>query len=518
MPAILIVDDETPIREWLSSVIRQNRPHIAVDTAVNGADALKKLQEKRFDLVISDIRMPQKTGLELFESMQTLCPDTGIIVLSSYDDFSYVRSAFKLAALDYLLKAEIDEARLLFSVDNYFAGKAGSGSRGLQKLLGEYLAGGAPSFALEKELSTQSVQLPSAPYFIFLLERGAATPRSIFLPTSGCVRILFFTPLNDALSIGCAECPGCAGRLEQLQTLTSFCSELNTYNSPRLCVCSEMQSAADGFGRALRHTYACRTLGFYGASSYLLKPQAGIPGGEWYARALQAAKLRDAAAIRACADGMFQAWREALYPDLGRIQGMSLKVLESAYLSFHGDSADAFVSFLEGAQTKITEIATHAGLLAYVQESLEDICTRRFPAPPVSGRIKGALDYIGQNYMHPITLDTVARVIHVNPEYLSRSFKKEAGINFNSYLNDVRLKKALDLIRDTDLRICEISLETGYQNFSYFSKCFKKKYGVSPQELRANRTLPLRVAQPPPFRTVNGFAATSSSSETTCKG
>lgn len=119
MRRILVVDDEFPIREWLTHVIRNNRPQYEVCSAQNGLDALEQMQMQLFDLIISDIRMPQLDGIGLFEQVNRLHPGTGIIVLSSYDDYLYVRSAFKHAAVDYLLKAEISESGFLATLDNF---------------------------------------------------------------------------------------------------------------------------------------------------------------------------------------------------------------------------------------------------------------------------------------------------------------------------------------------------------------------------------------------------------------
>ena len=129
MRRILVVDDEFPIREWLTHVIRNNRPQYEVCSAQNGLDALEQMQMQLFDLIISDIRMPQLDGIGLFEQVNRLHPGTGIIVLSSYDDYLYVRSAFKHAAVDYLLKAEISESGFLATLDNFFDKRHGDDVR-----------------------------------------------------------------------------------------------------------------------------------------------------------------------------------------------------------------------------------------------------------------------------------------------------------------------------------------------------------------------------------------------------
>ena len=84
--------------------------------------------------------------------------------------------------------------------------------------------------------------------------------------------------------------------------------------------------------------------------------------------------------------------------------------------------------------------------------------------------------------MDEISLSGVAQMLYISPEYLSRSFKKEVGSNFNAYLNNVRLEHALELLKDPSSRISEVAEKTGFQTPAYFSKCFKTAFGISPQE------------------------------------
>lgn len=95
-----------------------------------------------------------------------------------------------------------------------------------------------------------------------------------------------------------------------------------------------------------------------------------------------------------------------------------------------------------------------------------------------------ALKYIDDNYGNFISLEKVAEVIGLNPVYLSYLFKKIKKENFSEYLNKVRLEKAEELLRNSTLRIGEISEEVGYKDARYFSSLFKKRTGMSPNEYR----------------------------------
>lgn len=78
----------------------------------------------------------------------------------------------------------------------------------------------------------------------------------------------------------------------------------------------------------------------------------------------------------------------------------------------------------------------------------------------------------------------VAKHIYLSHEYFSRLFKEEVGENFSTYLTIYRIKKAKELIKNTDMKISQIASEVGYSNAGYFSKNYKKYTGVSPEEDR----------------------------------
>lgn len=98
--------------------------------------------------------------------------------------------------------------------------------------------------------------------------------------------------------------------------------------------------------------------------------------------------------------------------------------------------------------------------------------------------IEMAVDYIEKNYASYISLESVAEQVFLNPVYLSYLFKKVTGVKFTEYLNDYRMKKAVELLENSSLKIGEISTNIGYKDSRYFSEVFKKKMGMTPNEYR----------------------------------
>lgn len=92
--------------------------------------------------------------------------------------------------------------------------------------------------------------------------------------------------------------------------------------------------------------------------------------------------------------------------------------------------------------------------------------------------------YIQQNLNKKLTRDDLSEYVHLNESYLSRLFHKETGMPLSDYILQERMKKARELISETDKPIYGIANELCYDNFSYFAKMFKKVYNLTPQEYR----------------------------------
>lgn len=104
--------------------------------------------------------------------------------------------------------------------------------------------------------------------------------------------------------------------------------------------------------------------------------------------------------------------------------------------------------------------------------------------PSAKDPIRKALEYINIHCCENINLESVADYVHLNPQYFSRYFKNNTGVNFVEYVSKTRLKKAKKLLLSTNKSINRISLEVGYSDAAYFTKVFTKYEGISPHKYR----------------------------------
>ena len=113
MYSLLLVDDESIILEGIYEVIKEaGMPLKEIQTASSALEALELYRKSPFDIVLTDISMPEINGLEMVAKMQKIWPKTEVLFLTGFQDFEYAREAMRLHGFDYLLKPMPDEELL----------------------------------------------------------------------------------------------------------------------------------------------------------------------------------------------------------------------------------------------------------------------------------------------------------------------------------------------------------------------------------------------------------------------
>lgn len=110
----------------------------------------------------------------------------------------------------------------------------------------------------------------------------------------------------------------------------------------------------------------------------------------------------------------------------------------------------------------------------------------------LSPDIETALSYIAHNLSLPITLEDVAKQINLSPNYLSRKFKQETYTTFKEYITFMRIRRASQMLANTDDSITKIALNCGFNSSNYFKDCFRRIAGVSPRAFRNQKKYSLK--------------------------
>ncbi len=98
--------------------------------------------------------------------------------------------------------------------------------------------------------------------------------------------------------------------------------------------------------------------------------------------------------------------------------------------------------------------------------------------------VEVALQYIQGHYHTDLSLEKVASIVYLNPIYFSQLFKQKTGHGFKEYITQLRLERAMELLRKSELKIVDISERVGYPDMRHFSQIFRKKTGLTPSEYR----------------------------------
>lgn len=101
-----------------------------------------------------------------------------------------------------------------------------------------------------------------------------------------------------------------------------------------------------------------------------------------------------------------------------------------------------------------------------------------------NSRINSILNYIEENYNESLNLSDISKEFYLTPEYFAKYFKESTGKTFLKYINEIRVRYAIEDLINTDNTILKVSLDNGFPNVASFNKCFKDMYGISPSMYR----------------------------------
>ena len=98
--------------------------------------------------------------------------------------------------------------------------------------------------------------------------------------------------------------------------------------------------------------------------------------------------------------------------------------------------------------------------------------------------IEQVIEYLEYHYAEDVNFNDVASEFFITPNYLYRRFKEKKNKSVMQYLEEIRMKKAKELLKNTTLSVTEVAARTGYGDPNYFSRIFKKTCGKTPREFR----------------------------------
>jgi len=530
---IVIVDDETEIRNGIKLKVDWNELGFRIaGEASNGREALELIERSEVDVLITDIRMPFMDGLALLEQCAVRYPRIKTVILSGYDDFSYTRTAIQLKASDYLLKPVV--RRELIELMNRLRGELDrermearqkeamewNWKRNLpllqEQLLLELIHGDTEFPAVSREhmaeCGLEDILRPGQPIQFVCVEMripygrlGDRQDQQDLLKTAFQ---MFCRDFAQASAERCAVFHDWRhrymmhfvlkrGAVEHAdERVREFVHSLSRDIRRFLRVESVAgvgepvpgpAKLRDGYISAL-HSWS---RGKVGAQSQIVWPDSGDND---FIELTNETEKKMLHAIRHADGNMFE---ETVRAALGEGKGYSVRAMSHFFVKvlalldsaakMSGLDAHDVGEFVWRHSGQIEEVRSEediVGRLAHIAGAVMERIERMKPAGG-SQIIDAVQRFIDRNYAEEINLGQLAERFYLNPTYLSELFKKTTGSTFSEYLTGVRMAKAAELLERSGLRVADVAELTGFSNASYFSSAFKKYFGVSPNDYRA---------------------------------
>ncbi len=520
---VLIVDDQIHVvKGILSGVDWETLGVRETYTAYSAYEARQIFAEHQVDILLCDIEMPVENGISLYRWVKQNQFDTACIFLTAYADFSYAQEAIRLQSFDYILQPAkyeeiqnavlraINRIRMTRELDKYSAyGQAMSENRNtlLDGMFQDYLSGRRSSFLSENALQLEPPLQKGQKVACALLqtigwEKGEQEWNSDLLRYA-------LTNILQELLAAYGLIPLVVRREADLYVIL-YHRENETPETKTIYrqLCELMKICRREIGLSM----AC----------YL---GAALPESDLSSQVAELQKRKEDNVARA--DGVFvpeepqededpfffesqikrwemilsgeNAWlvREEIHSWLDQASADGLLNAERLKL-FYQSLIQMLSVVAEQKNLRLQEFLHDPEILdryltAYGSvEKMEDLVDNVIPffqkeAPEESEKqIDKVLQYIYNHIESDIRRTDIARELFLNPDYLSRMFKKEMGVSLKEYIISVKMKVAKKLLEQTKLPISTIALRIGYGNFSHFSQTYKRVMGVTPEEGRKN--------------------------------
>ncbi|MDQ0112696.1 response regulator transcription factor [Paenibacillus harenae] len=504
MHKVLIVDDEPMIREGLKTIIEWDKHgFVVIGEASNGLDALDKYQALQPDLILIDIRMPGMDGLQFINEVRKNDTTTNFIILSGYADFEYAKKAIGFGVDGYILKP-VDEDEL----ETYVERIAGSlKRRGEQQVNSEQtlllrreellqkLAGGHLLEEVPADNEAQALLGMTAKYYQLMLIEVYSREHSLTRGDTFKKKLAELIEQKEMGFVFSAE--PYIGVLLKDYLLQSGSREQMTGWLTELCGPNARFAAA--VSEPVRDWRELQ--GWAQPVNDLLKSRFMLKGQQIHIATLS----EETREVEDDLSQIVESFALQLYYmiDIGSVEGVEKALGEAeAKIAAMGGATEQMLksSWASIVSIVLNKVATanpslpiqeylpmitalylehhYNEMLGKLQHKLSDLA-QRVGRSDASSVMKQITDFIERHYYENLKLETLADLFNYNSGYLGKMFKSHTGQHFNTYLDQIRIQHAIELLQE-GMKVHQVSERVGYANVDYFHSKFKKYKGVSP--------------------------------------
>lgn len=502
---IVLADDEQIERDSLKDIIEEILPDCRVAIASNGQEAIDITRFIHADIVFMDIQMPGMDGLAAARQIKSEFPRCEIMFLTAFSEFGYAKEAVNLGASGYLLKP--CNRQNLISALNRMMEKINlhrdevmlneQRQKNMEILTKEFeeqlvltVMGGylRPEWVY-KQLSLMNISFSNGVFLVLRSPDGISAERLRGMVNGLCWRtgMYHFTyEYDDLLFILVVSCINKDCNPHVLELMSELCCQIKFHQHKRLiCVVSEQFNKMDYVQDAFYHAFT--SLEYCTDECAVFQCTVAACGDQNSNEAQRLGQMiimgeRDSAdaLVRSFMDGLCARQFE-ISIIIQKTQKMFQRVFESLK-SESGIDHESWIH-LEGRFSKAASTSDIYDSATQLVSEVIDYEAGNFKSHMMQIKLE-IEEYMLANFKRDIFMQQVAHEMNYSIAYFCRLFKNCFNKNFVTYLTEMRIKAAKDLLLNPTVSIKSIGKSVGYKDSSHFTKAFKRIMGVNPSEYR----------------------------------
>ncbi|WP_027091592.1 response regulator [Cohnella thermotolerans] len=506
---ILIADDEPLVRIGIKSSYDWKQAGMEiVGEAADGEETLRLLEQLKPDVLLLDIKMPQKDGIDVLTEMRQRGMTAKVVILSSFDDFVHVKKAMKLGAADYFHKPSMDVLEIvdvLRKIKNQIeegrtadTGASGTAALNRETILRD-LIGGRTENASSTRLTENNLYA-----VVFSVKKYAHTLKRYSGESAAFLQGTILNLLGELLSkepeteyvrlqdnlfailASHAESKSVQAAFARVNDLVYLVhSSLKRYvNIDTVFGISEPCHAFSSLRQAVDQARQALELKFYHPNEPL-----------FYYRSRNLDDESMQAKVQALIAAMKTGLKEEKYEEFATSLAEWEEFVRSRECMTENDVKKVYEGLLfmladdedyGESRAGADELDDFTECSGYYHARFNEMLKARISgkSKDYSPLIRNIVQYLETHYREDISLALLGDTFHASPNYISRLFKQEVGRGLFDYLNHVRIRKAKELLKDYKYKIYEIAELVGFHSQVHFAIVFNKYEGMSPTDFR----------------------------------
>ena len=527
MIRVLLVDDEYLIRQSIKNSINWGLLGMEiVEEAEDGNQALEFIEKAKPDIVIMDINIPFINGIKVSKVIREFHPNIRIIILTGYDEFKYAKEAVNMGLFNYILKPidseEVEKVLQAAKTDIIDERKKNLHIKNIEynnfmiekkQFVNMLICNNNQDFheEIEGKLKNYKLELMSTDLVVFIISinnlKEKVKVQSELENITQCIKniilqknssflnaIMFVDPDNNIVAILNSPDFSMGKNFITIDKEWKNITDIVKlrYNYSLTVAVSKCHNGYDLIPLCYKEAVVAMNKKFiYGSSRILhFQYENSFKNTDYHIFYDRESILYDLRIYN------FESVNKKIYEIFNKLYNEIASKEFVIYISM--DLISIMIDFISENNVEISNIIDNNDEFVkslknkeeinQVQNEIIEFYNKCINYIYINHRsrtaevVKSAKEYIETNYYNgDLSLEEISLKIFVNPSYLCKVFKKELGISIVEYLTNIRLKSAKEIIdKDKTMKLADISERVGYNDQYYFSKCFKKHFGVTP--------------------------------------